>query len=470
MKRRVYGVETEFGINYHNPDAKPLTPEEVARYLFKPVVRWGRSSNVFIPNGARLYLDVGSHPEYATAECDNLLDLIAQDKAGEWIFSKLVAQAQQAMAEDGFHGRVFLLKNNTDSKGNSFGSHENYLIPRKTEYRRLTEILIPFLVTRQFLAGAGRVVPATEEQPAHFSFSQRADFVLDAVSSATTRSRPIINTRDEPHADASLHRRLHVIVGDSNMSETTQLLRFGSTEIILRMIEEGVIFGDKRIANPIRAIQELSHDMTGQTLIQLATGETISGLDLQEFFLEKAKSFIAKEGPHHEHVEPVLELWEKVLTAVRSEDYSSIETDIDWAIKHKLLVAYQEKHGLDWADPRIRQLDFTYHDIDPARGLFNVLQARGQATRVLTDSDIGHAMEHAPATTRAALRGRFVNETHARGEDINVDWVHMRANNKPIELVLVKDPFQTESEKMDRLIELLGEPDPDYQHPDWLRA
>lgn len=470
MKRRVYGVETEFGINYHSPDGKPLTPEEVARYLFKPVVKWGRSSNVFIPNGARLYLDVGSHPEYATAECDNLLDLIAQDKAGERIFANLVAEAQEAMSADGFDGRIFLLKNNSDSKGNSFGSHENFLIPRRTEYRRLTEILIPFLVTRQFLAGAGRVVPATDEVPAHFSFSQRADFVLDAVSSATTRSRPIINTRDEPHADASLHRRLHVIVGDSNMSETTQLLRFGATEIILRMIEEGVIFGDKRIANPIRAIQDVSHDLSGSAPITLASGETYTGLDLQEFFLDKARAFIDKEGAHHELVPRVLSLWEAVLTAVKTGDYGPIEQDIDWAIKYKLMRHYQEKHGLDWADPRIRQLDFTYHDIDPARGLFNLLQARGQASRVLDDDAVHTAMVTPPATTRAVMRGRFVDETHARGEDINVDWVHLRANSKPMELVLVKDPFETENEKLDRLIELLGEPDPEYRHPSWLRA
>lgn len=469
MKRRVFGVETEFGINYHNPDAKPLTPEEVARYLFRPVVEWGRSSNVFIPNGARLYLDVGSHPEFASAECDSLVDLIAQDKAGERIYSKLTEKAQTAMEEDGFSGRIFLLKNNSDAKGNSFGSHENFMIPRSTEYRRLTEILIPFLVTRQLIAGAGRVVPETDETPAHFSFSQRADFVMDAVSSSTTRSRPIINTRDEPHADASKHRRLHVIVGDSNMSEMTQLLRFGTTELILRMIEEGVIFGDKRIANPIKAIQDVSHDLSGKAPIRLASGEEVTGLDLQEFFLDKARRFIDKNGAHHEYIPHILDMWEKVLQAISSGDFGAIDKDIDWAIKYKLMRAYQEKHGLDWDNSRLRQLDFTYHDIDPQRGLFNVLQSRGQANRFLTDEQISDAIVNPPATTRAALRGKFINAAYARGEGLNLDWVHMRANAKPMEMVLVKDPFQLEEPKLDRLISLLGEPDPDYQHPDWLQ-
>ena len=225
MDKRIFGIETEFGISYSSPESRPLAGREVARYLFRKVVSWGRSSNVFLTNGSRLYLDVGSHPEYATAECDDLAQLIAHDRAGELILDDLVDDAQERLAPEGFNGTVYLFKNNTDSAGNSYGSHENYLIPRRGEFSRLAEILIPFLVTRQLIAGAGKILKTPHG--ATFAFSQRADHIWEGVSSATTRSRPIINTRDEPHADAEFYRRLHVIVGDSNMSETTALLKVG---------------------------------------------------------------------------------------------------------------------------------------------------------------------------------------------------------------------------------------------------
>ncbi|HEU4667578.1 MAG TPA: proteasome accessory factor PafA2 family protein, partial [Arthrobacter sp.] len=196
MDKRIFGIETEFGISYSSPDSRPLAPEEVARYLFRKVVSWGRSSNVFLTNGSRLYLDVGSHPEYATAECDDLAQLIAHDRAGELILDDLVDEAQARLAAEGFNGTVYLFKNNTDSAGNSYGSHENYLIPRRGEFSRLAEILIPFLVTRQLIAGAGKILKTPHG--ATYAFSQRADHIWEGVSSATTRSRPIINTRDEP--------------------------------------------------------------------------------------------------------------------------------------------------------------------------------------------------------------------------------------------------------------------------------
>ncbi|GAB3671928.1 hypothetical protein GCM10027591_17000 [Zhihengliuella somnathii] len=207
MERRVYGIETEFGLAYAPRDGGRLTPEDIAKYLFRHVIDFGRSSNVFLTNGARLYLDVGSHPEFASAECDTLTDLIAQDVAGEQIMHDLATRAEAALAADGYDGDVYLFKNNTDSAGNSYGCHENFLIPRRVEFARLAEILIPFLVTRQLFAGAGGL--ATVEGKRQFVFSQRADHLWEGVSSATTRSRPIINTRDEPHADAQHFRPDH---------------------------------------------------------------------------------------------------------------------------------------------------------------------------------------------------------------------------------------------------------------------
>ena len=239
-----------------------LSPDEVARYLFRKVVSWGRSSNVFLRNGARLYLDVGSHPEYATPECDDIGELVTHDKAGERVLEGLLLDAEQRLHDEGIAGEIYLFKNNTDSAGNSYGCHENYLVGRAGEFSRLADVLIPFLVTRQIMVGAGKVTQTP--RGASYSVSQRAEHIWEGVSSATTRSRPIINTRDEPHADAEKYRRLHVIVGDSNMSETTTMLKVASCDLVLRMIEEGVVMRDLTMENPIRAIREISHDVTGQ--------------------------------------------------------------------------------------------------------------------------------------------------------------------------------------------------------------
>ncbi|MET8299491.1 proteasome accessory factor PafA2 family protein, partial [Streptomyces sp. NPDC005180] len=242
MDRRIFGLENEYGVTCTFRGQRRLSPDEVARYLFRRVVSWGRSSNVFLRNGARLYLDVGSHPEYATPECDNVTELVTHDKAGERILEGLLVDAERRLHEEGIAGDVYLFKNNTDSAGNSYGCHENYLVARHGEFSRLADILIPFLVTRQLLCGAGKVLQTP--RGAVYCVSQRAEHIWEGVSSATTRSRPIINTRDEPHADAERYRRLHVIVGDSNMSETTMLLKVGATDLVLRMIEAGTVMRD----------------------------------------------------------------------------------------------------------------------------------------------------------------------------------------------------------------------------------
>ena len=479
VDRRIIGVETEFGVHYSHPGSRPLTPEEVARYLFRPVVEWGRSSNVFIPNGSRLYLDVGSHPEYATAECTALDELIATDKAGEIIMQRLIDSATASMSEDGFEGTIYLYKNNADSAGNSYGSHENYLIPRTVEFRRLSEALIPFLVTRQLYAGAGTWVTRPSEdalgaaaQP-HFAFSQRADHVWEGVSSATTRSRPIINTRDEPHADAADYRRLHVIVGDSNMSETTQLVRFGATDLVLRMIEAGWSLGDHQMENPIRSIRQVSHDLSGTAQLNLRSGRHRSALQLQEHYLEQATRFVAAHGPHHDRVAAVLDLWERSLEAVRTQDFTGIDTEIDWAIKHRFLTRYRDRNGLADDAPRLDQLDLSYHDITPGRGLFALLQSRGAAARVLTDDQVQEAIDAPPSTTRACLRGRFITEARAAGQEYSVDWTTLKLNDRPMMSVSTKDPFATTSERLDELLATLPQPsaadDPTRSGPSSIR-
>lgn len=450
MDRRIFGIETEFGVTYSAPGSRPLSPEEVARYLFRKVVSWGRSSNVFLPNGSRLYLDVGSHPEYATAECDGIAQLIAQDRAGELILHDLVQEAQIKLAQDGFAGKIFLFKNNVDSAGNSYGSHENYLITRRGEFNRLADILIPFLVTRQLIAGAGRVLPA--QQGGKFAFSQRADHIWEGVSSATTRSRPIINTRDEPHADAELYRRLHVIVGDSNMSETTSMLKVGSMDLILRMVEAGTIMTDMRLENPIRSIREISHDLTGSHPLKMADGRTMTALDIQRHYLEKVSGFVRSHGAHNNLVPRILDLWERTLDAIESQNYSSIDTEIDWAIKAKLLGSYADRHNLPWGSAQVGQLDLRYHDIDPQRGLFNMLERRGAAAKLMSGAEIAEAVDIAPSTTRAHLRGQFVNAARKSGRDYTVDWVHLKLNDRSHQTILCKDPFKSVDERVDELI------------------
>ena len=320
MDRRIFGLENEYGVTCTFRGQRRLSPDEVARYLFRRVVSWGRSSNVFLRNGARLYLDVGSHPEYATPECDSLIDLVTHDKAGERILEGLLVDADRRLREEGIAGDIYLFKNNTDSAGNSYGCHENYLVGRHGEFGRLADVLIPFLVTRQIICGAGKVLQTP--RGAVYCVSQRAEHIWEGVSSATTRSRPIINTRDEPHADAERFRRLHVIVGDSNMSETTMLLKVGATDLVLRMVEAGTVMRDLTLENPIRAIRDVSHDMTGRRKVRLANGREVSALEIQQEYLDKATEFTERRGSDP-ITDRVLDLWRRTLRAVETGDLES---------------------------------------------------------------------------------------------------------------------------------------------------
>ncbi|WP_129359656.1 Pup--protein ligase [Rothia uropygioeca] len=462
MQRRIFGIETEFGIRYSMSSLGHLGPEEAARKLFRPVVEWGRSSNVFLENGSRLYLDVGSHPEYATAECSDLTDLVRQDKAGERLFEKLAVQAEDALNQQGMKGKLHLFKNNADSAGNSFGSHENYLLSRKAEFSRLVRFLVPFLVSRQLVVGAGRVHPTGPPQTngapgdgeATYSFSQRADYVWEAASSATTRSRPLINTRDEPHADASLYRRLHVIVGDSNMSETTTLARAGMTDIILRMIEDHQGLEDLELANTGQALRTLSHDMTGRTPVDLKDGRHMSGLELQWHYLDAASKYIDDAGSSRPETEYILDLWERTLDAIEIQDTSSIDTEIDWAIKKKLLDRTADKLGTDYAHARIAQLDLAYHDIKRDRGVYYLLERKGLARRWVDEESVTQAQSE-PPRTRAALRGRFIEAARGAGLDYTVDWVHYKINQQLALSHVCQDPFATTDEDIEESIRVM---------------
>ncbi|MFI9049084.1 Pup--protein ligase [Streptomyces sp. NPDC053427] len=450
MDRRIFGLENEYGVTCTFRGQRRLSPDEVARYLFRRVVSWGRSSNVFLRNGARLYLDVGSHPEYATPECDNVTELVTHDKAGERILEGLLVDAERRLHEEGIAGDVYLFKNNTDSAGNSYGCHENYLVARHGEFSRLADILIPFLVTRQLLCGAGKVLQTP--RGAVYCVSQRAEHIWEGVSSATTRSRPIINTRDEPHADAERYRRLHVIVGDSNMSETTMLLKVGATDLVLRMIEAGTVMRDLTLENPIRAIREVSHDITGQRKVRLASGREASALEVQQEYYEKAVDFCERRGIRTGTVEQVLELWGRTLEAIRDQELDRIATEIDWVMKHQLIERYRAKNNITMSHPRVAQIDLAYHDIHRRRGLYYLLERKGQAARICNDLKIFEGKSVPPQTTRARLRGDFIRRAQEQRRDFTVDWVHLKLNDQAQRTVLCKDPFRSVDDRVEKLI------------------
>jgi proteasome accessory factor A len=450
MDRRIFGLENEYGVTCTFRGQRRLSPDEVARYLFRRVVTWGRSSNVFLSNGARLYLDVGSHPEYATPECDSVIDLVTHDKAGERVLEGLLVDAEKRLREEGIAGDVYLFKNNTDSAGNSYGCHENYLVGRHGEFSRLADVLIPFLVTRQIICGAGKVLQTP--RGAVYAVSQRAEHIWEGVSSATTRSRPIINTRDEPHADAERYRRLHVIVGDSNMNESTTLLKVGATDLVLRMIETGANLRDLGLENPIRAIREISHDVTGRRKVRLANGREASALEIQDEYFTKARDFVDRRDLGTPAVQRVLELWERTLKAVDSGDLALVEREIDWVTKYRLIERYRDRHRLSLTHPRIAQLDLAYHDIHRGRGLYYLLERRDAVTRACRDVEIFEAKSVPPRTTRARLRGEFIKRAQERRRDFTVDWVHLKLNDQAQRTVLCKDPFKAVDERVEKLI------------------
>lgn len=451
--RRIFGLETEFGLHLDTTTTRPITPEEVAGHLFHSVVQWGRSSNVFLTNASRLYIDVGAHPEYATAEADNLTDLIALDKAGERIVQGLVAGGEERLRAVGVDGTIHLYKNNTDSAGNSYGCHENYLVRRRADFKAFASDLLPFLVTRQIVTGAGCITRTP--QGAHFSFSPRADHMWEGMSSATTRSRPMINTRDEPHANAELYRRMHVIVGDSTMAEPTTLLKMGSTDLILRLMEARVVMPGLALAREMQAIRDVAHDLTGAATVELADGRRLTAVEVQQAYLDLVRSHLGGIITVTAEVEQILDLWQRGIDAVRTQDFSLIDAELDWAIKLKILSRYQERLGCRLDDPRLARLELAFHDVSPEHGLFYRLQSQGLVRRIIDDSRIEHAMTTAPTSTRAHLRGAFVRAASDAGRDYTVDWVHLKVTGEESRTVLLKDPFRSADARVDELIESL---------------
>lgn len=457
MRRRVFGIETEYGLTAASPSGgAPMDAEHAARQLFEPLLHQGRSSNLFLRNGGRLYLDVGAHPEYATAECDRLEDLLEQDRAGTVMLADLAVQADEALAELGSDLHLHLFRNNLDSQGNSYGCHENYLLHRRRDFRQVADALVAFFVTRQILVGNGWI--NTSAATPRLQFSQRADQMWDAVSSATTRSRPIINTRDEALADSGAYRRMHVIVGDTNVAEPTTALKVGMTELLIHAIEDGLQIEDLALADPMRAIREVNSDLSGSAPLELANGRTTSAVALQREIRERVLNRIPATDldPMRAYV---VDLWGRGNDAIASGDWSGIDTELDIAIKRKLLTSYCARSGATLADPRVARLELSYSEIT-ADGLRERMERAGLMRRLTSEEGVRRAVTVAPASTRASLRGRIIAAAEDARADLSVDWVHVRLDDSSTIPLSLQDPLATSDPRVDALIAQIGAQSP----------
>ncbi len=363
-------------------------------------------ANVILTNGARLYVD-HAHPEYSTPECTNPLDTVRWDKAGERVMAEAAARAAHMPGG----ASIQLYKNNTDNKGASYGCHENYLMRRGTPFADIVRHLTPFFVSRQVICGAGRVGIGADGRGNGFQISQRADFFEVEVGLETTLKRPIINTRDEPHADPEKYRRLHVIIGDANMSEISTYLKLGTTALVLAMIEEKFLDSDLSLDAPVAELRAVSHDPSCKHLITLRNGRKLTAIQLQLEYLEYARKYAEDRfgADIDEMTGDVLDRWESVLSRLAAEPMS-LSRELDWVAKLELLEGYRARDGLSWEHPRLQLVDLQYSDVRPDRGLYNRLAARGRMKRLIGDAEVARAIEEPPEDTRAYFRGRCLRQ------------------------------------------------------------
>lgn len=439
----IIGTETEFGISVKNArEQDPVAASTLVVNAYKsrniPTISWDYAQespmldargftaksekqpsedsnnsviNDILINGGRYYVD-HAHPEYCTPECSNARDLVKYEKAGELILDLSRLAAEQLLLDN---QEIIIYKNNTDYKGHSYGSHENYLMSRKIPFPEIVNGLTPFFVTRQIITGSGKVGAENGADDTEFQISQRADFFEKEVGLSTMVERPLINTRDEPHADSKLYRRLHVIVGDSNMSEFAIYLKVGITAIVLQLIEKRGVGKQFALQDPVSVIKSVSRDLSCNNLYELKDDRKWTAIEIQQAYLELAHQHLTTEE-RTPIVEDVLEKWEFALDALKS-DPMSLGQHLDWVIKKKLIDAYIARHGFKWTDPRIRMLDLQYHDLRPDKGLYYRLQKNGHVERILTHEEIVHGIQHPPLDTRAYFRGtclrKYPNNIHS---------------------------------------------------------
>ncbi len=446
---RAVGLETEYGITatLATPAGeRRLGPDEVGRRLFQPVVAEHAATNVFLRNGGRLYLDVGSHPEYATAECTTLADLLAQDRAGDAILTTLISRATEFAADEGDRVTFRAFKNNVDAYGNSYGSHENYQISRAADLPDLAQALSGFLVARQLLCGAGRIV--REGAGWTYAISQRADVLWEALSSGSTRTRPLVNTRDEPHADPARWRRLHVIAGDSTIAESSTLVRIVSLDAVIRLVEQGKGARLARWApcDTAEAVRLVSRDPRGRVSYELASGGRAAALDVLADVLSLAQGIDDPDPLWHSG----LDLWARTVAAVAEDQPDRVATEVDWVAKRRLLTAYADRHQLDLGDVRLARLDLAYHELGgPVQ---TSLVRGGLLTRQLNDDALAAAVT-TPPPTRARVRGQLVAAAGRYQRSYTVDWSTFTVKDLGGASVTLPDPTVSSDPAATALIE-----------------
>ena len=403
--------------------------------------------NKTLANGARYYVD-HAHPEYSCPEVTNARELVIHEKAGERIVEQSRRDANRVLPPG---TQMLIYKNNSDRKGNSYGSHENYLMDRRTSFKQIVECLMPFFVTRQVYCGAGKVGSENRGHPCEYQISQRADFFETEVALDTMVKRPIINTRDEPHADREKYRRLHVIVGDANLSEYTIYLRNGATAIVLAMIEDGAITKNLSLRDPVRAIKEISHDASCKHEFPLEDGKRRSAVQIQADYLEMALAWAAKQS-----LDPitkdVLAKWEHAIETLR-RDPMELSEKIDWVMKKAMIERFMERKSLDWSSPQVEMLDLQYHDLRPEKGLYYLLERQGRAERIVADDEILAAVHTPPADTRAYFRGECLKKYGAAVFGVNWDSISFGVDSEPIKRILMAEPLKGTKAHVEELLE-----------------
>lgn len=450
MPPRIFGLENEYGLIF-SPNGRVYLPmEKILGYIFEGLIPNSWPSNAFLCNGARFYQDTGCHPEYSTPECDRLRDLVIHDKAGERLLEACLPMAEKRLREEGLIGDIYIFKNNTDSMGNTYGCHENYLMRRDLDFWKITEQLIPFFVTRQIFTGAGKVLKVSGRT--HFFLSQRAQHIHEKTSSSTTSSRSIINTRDEPHADAEKYRRLHIIVGDSNMSELTTYLKVGTTAVVLSMIEEGFTVKGLELEDPVKAIRDISRDPTLKKRVRLEDGREWTALEIQMTYWERAQAYLAALGASaDETTRDLIEYWGEVLHKLATTPME-LAQELDWVIKKNVMESFIARKNCGWDDPRVAMMDLQYHDVKRNRGLYYLLERQELVERLATEEEIQRAMTVPPQSTRAKVRGDFIKFAKEKNRSYTVDWTYLKLNGYWEETILCMDPFSSSNKRVDELI------------------
>lgn len=464
---KIIGLETEYGIHVTDPDGDPTNgssllinayvadlagrinwdfddehPGQDARGFREgsgvPVIET-HLVNTVLTNGARYYVD-HAHPEYSTPECSTVLELVAADRAGELILQRSMSAVRPFLHA---HDEIVVYKNNSDGKGNSYGCHENYLVDRKLAFKELALQFTIQLVTRQIYTGAGKIgCEESETTRRGFEITQRADFFEERIGLETTMNRPIINTRDEPHAEADQYRRLHVITGDANLSEVATLLKVGTSALVLCMIEDGVLTDAGLVLrHPVQAMHDVSHDVGLRQKVELESGRVVSALEVQYELLERARRYASARGLEAlgppEVGELILRRWQEVLDGL-NEDPSSLRNQLDWVAKYEIMQDYCERHGCDFDDPRIAALDLQYHDLRPERSLF----ARLGMERIITEEVVDEAITNAPKTTRAYFRGECLKRFGRDVVSANWDSIVVDVGSDPLQRIPMMDPMR----------------------------